>query len=71
LNRTLKKLVADNLVRQLNDKRYVLTSAGQIWIACATPLLQWVEANPRNAPPPQRSVVGNDPVGGRFMQEAN
>jgi DNA-binding HxlR family transcriptional regulator len=61
LTLVLKKLVNDGLARKRNDCLYELTSAGQVWIECATPLLQWVDAHPRNKPVPQPV---HDPVSG-------
>lgn len=60
LSRVLRKLVADGLARQHNDRRYELTQVGRAWIAAAEPLLRWCEQHPRNHPPMRR---GNDPVG--------
>src|SRR2546430_15469712 len=56
LDRVLKKLLADGLAAKGSDGLYRLTAPGEVWIEAATPLMKWVDAHPRNAPPRVRAA---------------
>ena len=60
LDRALRKLVGDGLAEKDNLGFYRLTTAGHVWLQALLPLLEWVEAHPRNA-----ALPANDPVGGQ------